>query len=188
MTTSRRPTNFLSGCRHAACQFLSVKHWLRKAQHVIGKWSLCYSWLCYFWPGRIAKVFSRTQIGREGEEVAARYLQRNGFRILTKRYRNRFGEIDLVALHANVVVFVEVKTWTQCRSLPISEDPSEAVDLQKQQRLTQAALAFLKQFHLLEHPARFDVVSVVVGNESLDPQIRHFVNAFESVGFGQFFG
>lgn len=139
------------------------------------------------WSGGIATVFSRTQLGHEGEDIAARYLQRHGFRILTKRYRNRFGEIDIVAIQANVVVFVEVKTWTHSRSLPKSEDPSQAVDLRKQQRLTQAALAFLKQFHLLERPARFDVVSVVGGNGLLQPRVRHFVNAFEPVGFGQFF-
>jgi len=71
------------------------------------------------------------------------------------------------------------------RGLP--EAQLEAVDSEKQQRLARAALSFLKQYQLLECSARFDVVSISWADRSDRPQIRHFVHAFEPVGFGQFF-
>lgn len=114
--------------------------------------------------------------------MAARFLRRKGFRILTRRLRNPFGEIDLIALERQTIVFVEVKTW---RSQ--TEDPAIAVDAEKQRRLTNAALAFLKQHQLLEHAARFDVVSIRWPEGRRSPHVRHFINAFPPVGTGQWF-
>lgn len=122
--------------------------------------------------------------GRKGERLAAKYLQQNGYRILFRSYRSWLGEIDLIALHekqggVRSIVFVEVKTWSK----PREGSPGDAVDPEKQRRLTKLALEFLKSRKLLEHRARFDVVEVILMPRS----IRHFENAFEATGNYQLF-
>ena len=96
-------------------------------------------------------------LGNEGERLAARFLRRQGYKILARRYRTALGEIDLIARDGKWIVIVEVKT----RRSDAAGQPHEAVDMHKQAQLTRLALAFLKRHHLLEHPARFDVVSIV---------------------------
>ena len=122
-------------------------------------------------------------LGNEGERLAARYLKRQGYRILARRYRTALGEIDLIARDGACIVIVEVKT----RRSDAAGQPHEAVDTYKQAQLTRLALAFLKQHGLLEHAARFDVVSIVWQDARAEPEIVHFRNAFEPPGRGQMF-
>jgi len=122
-------------------------------------------------------------LGDEGERLAARYLRRQGYTILARRYRTALGELDLIARDGDCIVFVEVKT----RRNELAGQPHEAVDMQKQAQLTRLALAFLKRHCLLEHPARFDVVSVVWEGTAREPQIVHYRNAFEPPGRGQMY-
>ena len=82
-----------------------------------------------------------------------------------------------------IVVFIEVKTR---KSLDAGH-PADAVDADKQRRLTRLALAYLKRHDLLENPARFDVISVVWREGKAKPLIEHFENAFEPVGQWQMF-
>jgi putative endonuclease len=124
-----------------------------------------------------------TTLGERGEAVAARYLRRKGYRIVARRERDALGELDLVAVDRRVIVFVEVKTRRSHRR----GHPADAVDAHKQSRLTRAALAFLKRHQLLEHAARFDVISVTWPPHSRRPVVEHFCNAFEPAGRGQFF-
>ncbi len=126
----------------------------------------------------------RTWLGPAGERAAARFLQRLGYRILARSHRQRLGEIDLIALDGDCIVFVEVKTWTS----NMDGDPSLAVDRRKQEKLSRAALVYLKAHGLLEHRARFDVVSIVwPESKNAQPTIRHFQSAFEAIGHGQMF-
>lgn len=122
-------------------------------------------------------------LGNEGERLAARYLRRQGYKILARRYRTALGELDLIARDGACIVFVEVKT----RRSEVAGLPHEAVDRAKQAQLTRLALAFLKRFRRLEEPARFDVVSIVLEGPSQRPQIVHYRNAFEPPGRGQMF-
>jgi putative endonuclease len=119
-------------------------------------------------------------LGDRGERAAARYVRRQGFRILLRGYRTARGEIDLIARDGDVLVFVEVKTRRQ-------GEPAEAVTAEKQRRLTLAALRFLKEHGLLEQRCRFDVVAIVWPDGRCDPAIEHCRNAFEAVGRGQMF-
>ena len=89
----------------------------------------------------------------------------------------------MVAVDARTVVFVEVKT----RRSHSAGEPAEAVDLEKQRRLTRLALMFLKRHDLLEHPARFDVIAITWPDEQKKPTIEHIKNAFEPVGRWQMF-
>ena len=122
-------------------------------------------------------------LGRRGEDAAARYLKRHGYRIIARGVRSRLGELDLVAVDGRTVVFVEVKT----RRTTDAGHPTEAIDADKQRRMTRAAVAYLKAHGLLEHRARFDVVSVLWPADSHRPEIELYCDAFPASGQGQFF-
>lgn len=105
-------------------------------------------------------------IGLSGEWKAARYLQKQGMKILQKRYRTSHGEIDLIAMDGEGLVFVEVKN----RPAGKMGDGISAVDRQKRKRLRFAA-----QYYLSAHPAasvRFDCVEITSAG------LRHIPNAF----------
>jgi putative endonuclease len=128
----------------------------------------------------IARALLNRLLGDRGERLAARHLRRQGLRIILRGYRTPQGEVDLLARDGPTVVFVEVKA----RRTGV---PAEAVTPEKQRRLTLAALAFLKQNKLLEHPCRFDVVAIVWPDDRKPPAVEHFRNAFEASGRGQMF-
>lgn len=136
--------------------------------------------------GVLARLFDRADdgsLGSRGEKAAARYLKRQGYRIVDRGCRLKVGEIDLVALDGETVVLVEVKT----RRSNHRGMPSEAVDPVKQRRLTRAGLVYLKSRNLLEQRARFDVVAVIWPDGDRHAIIEHMQNAFEPPGSGQFF-
>jgi putative endonuclease len=128
--------------------------------------------------------FRTKSFGERGEEAAARFLKRQGYHILGRQVHTKGGEIDLVAVEGRTVVFIEVKT----RRSTDAGHPADAVDPNKQRRLTGAALAYLKANGLLEYASRFDVVAVMWCGESSTPSIEHYRDAFPAVGAGQFFG
>jgi putative endonuclease len=129
------------------------------------------------------KEWLRGLLGRQGEKRAASFLKQNGIRVLAKGVANQFGEIDLVGLDGDTIVFVEVRTR---RSLDAGH-PAESVTPEKQGRLTRAALAFLKQNRLLDRRSRFDVIAILWPAGAKSPQIEHYKNAFEAVGPGRFY-
>jgi putative endonuclease len=112
-------------------------------------------------------------LGREGEDLAARFLTKQGYRILERNYSTRSGEIDLIALHDGDVVFVEVKT----RSGDAFGAPELAVTPRKQQRMVKAALAYIKYKKLHQVPCRFDVVAITAAAEQ--EEVELIPNAFE---------
>jgi putative endonuclease len=117
-------------------------------------------------------------LGQRGEQAAARYLKRLGYTIVARGEHVRGGELDIVAVDGRVVVFVEVKT----RSSEVAGHPADAVDLEKQRRLTRLALAYLKRHGLLGYPTRFDVVAVTWRAEARRPEIQHIKAAFDASG------
>jgi len=120
-------------------------------------------------------------VGAYGERVAAVFLERKGYLVLEKSYRAKYGEIDVIAVwKRRVVVFVEVKTWAECRE--DSGGPSDAVNDKKQEKITKTALTYMKRHRLLESAGRADVIEIVLGHTPGRPSIRHFENAFEAVG------
>lgn len=138
-----------------------------------------WSWLARLWPRR----YLPDSLGNRGEAAAARFLERLGYRILERQMRGRFGELDLVAIDGEVIVFVEVKT----RSTTSAGHPTEAITPAKQRKITQSGLAYLKRRRWLERRARFDVIAVLWSDSDSEPAVQHFVNAFDSTGFGQMY-
>lgn len=113
------------------------------------------------------------RMGRNGEELAVAYLRKLGYKIIKRNYRMPQAEIDIIAKHKGVIVFVEVKA----RQTQTFGHPKWAVTPAKQRKISMAALAYLKQNHTLNTRARFDVVTI----QSLvdNPQIEIIANAFE---------
>ena len=98
----------------------------------------------------------RIRTGREGEAIAARYLENEGYRIVERNYRCVFGEMDIIARDGKTCVFVEVKS----RKSERFGDPGLAVDRRKQRKMSAVAMCYLKEKRLLGSPSRFDVVAV----------------------------
>ena len=128
--------------------------------------------------------FLHKLLGNNGERKAVHFLRQQGYRILERQHRHQFGEIDIIALDGDQIVFVEVKT----RRTTDAGKPFEAVDLTKQKKIARAALAWLKAQRRLNQSCRFDVISIVWESENGSPEIDHFKHAFEAPGQGQIYG
>ena len=114
------------------------------------------------------KNFYKKLLGRVGEKKAGEFLKKKGYKILETNYKTHVGEIDVIAMDDEQVVFVEVKTRT-------NDDfgsPSEAVNRKKQEKYYKVATEFLMREELSDRVCRFDVVEIENG------QINHIFNAF----------
>jgi putative endonuclease len=114
-----------------------------------------------------------TETGKRGEEIAVSYLKKEGYRIRERNYRCPLGEIDIIALDGNEVVFVEVKS----RKSDDFGEPEAAVDARKQAKLSRIALNYINEHNLNDRSARFDVVAVrfLKGSD----RVRLVRNAFD---------
>lgn len=109
--------------------------------------------------------------GKKSEIIACDFLKRNGYKILETNYKNKVGEIDIIAKDKDYIVFVEVKA----RMSGMFGDPAEAVTETKQYKIRSVASVYLMQKGKTEANCRFDVVAVL-GDEDAD--IRHIKDAF----------
>ena len=116
---------------------------------------------------------ARQALGKAGEDLAVRELERRGYAILARRYRRRCGELDIVARDGPSVVFVEVKTREGCEF----GTGSEAVTGVKRRRMASVALDYLMRHRLTGQPCRFDVVSIDMSHG--DPRVEVYRNAFD---------
>ncbi len=116
----------------------------------------------------------RARIGRKGEKLARRFLKRKGYRILAKNYTCAAGELDLIALDSQTIVFVEVKS----RHDETHADPEDTVTVAKRRKLHQVARYWLAGRRADSYTCRFDVVAVTLC-ESGKAQIRHTTDAFD---------
>lgn len=106
-------------------------------------------------------------LGKRGEQIAARYLQQRGYRVLARGWRGNGCELDVVALDGDEVVFVEVKTRRNARM----GFPEEAVNAKKVRHIERGAEAWL-QAHPEHRRWRVDVVSILWDDD--EPKITHF--------------
>jgi putative endonuclease len=116
----------------------------------------------------------RIALGKTGEDLACDELERRGYAIIARRYRQRSGEIDIVARDGPTVVFVEVKA----REGRDFGGAAEAVTALKRHRITKLAVDYLARQRVTECQCRFDVVTVHF--ESGKPVVEVFQNAFEA--------
>ncbi|MBN1766177.1 MAG: YraN family protein [Sedimentisphaerales bacterium] len=116
----------------------------------------------------------KIRLGRKGEKLARKYLKKQGYRHLRSNYSTKQGEIDIIMLDGDILVFVEVKT----RRNEIFAPGEEAVNYHKQRKITAVARYFIQVYNLHEYPCRFDVVAVFMPDQG-KPQIRHWQDAFK---------
>lgn len=114
-------------------------------------------------------------LGRQGEDLARRFLEKKGYRVVTTGYRLFRGEIDIIAFDRETLVFIEVKTR---RDAALGR-PEEAVTAAKQRQIRRIAQGYLMEKDLVESglPCRFDVLSIM---PDLDGRlaVTHYENAF----------
>jgi putative endonuclease len=121
-------------------------------------------------------VDGRVALGREGEAVAEAYLRARDYRILARNFRCRSGEIDIVALDGDMLVFVEVRSRRGDRA----GTPFESVNPRKQQQVVKVARLFLSQRGWHDRTARFDVVGIRFDDDP--PTVEHLPAAFDAQG------
>lgn len=115
-------------------------------------------------------------LGQEGERLAEEYLRRMGYVFVAKNYTCRLGELDLIFLDGQDLVFVEVKTMTE-KTTQAYGRPSEKVDRNKRRHITLAAAYFLGRHPTLSDSyPRFDVLEVTL--TATRPLFSHLKNAF----------
>lgn len=119
----------------------------------------------------VEKLTNNIEKGRKGEALARDYLVSKGYRILTTNYRNKIGEIDIIALDNDVLVFIEVKT----RSNTNFGYPYEAVNRKKQNKIINCSYQYAKYHNYKNYQLRFDIIEVY-----LTPKIKinHILNSF----------
>lgn len=128
------------------------------------------------WSSPGAVTIERQDLGKRGEEIAVHELERRGYAILARRYRTRYGEIDIVARDAETTVFVEVKARATCEF----GTAAEAVTPWKQRRLARMASDYIARHGLDRRPCRFDVVAIDDAGTPSE-RVTVYANAFDSV-------
>lgn len=112
-------------------------------------------------------------LGRAGEDLAADFLKKKGYKILERNWRLGDLEIDIIAMDGDTLVMVEVKT----RSDDSYHSPEYAVDYRRQRRMTIAMNAY-KKYHNLDCDNRYDIIGIVLTSDRHD--INHIEGAFRA--------
>lgn len=115
-------------------------------------------------------------VGKLGEDIAARFLSRKGYKIVERNVKMFLGEIDIVARKKNFIVFAEVKT----RKSNTFGPPYLSITKKKKKKLMGCALCYLKMRGISELPRGIDVISVELDEFTEDlKKIEHFEDAIE---------
>ncbi len=105
--------------------------------------------------------------GKIGEDAAAKYLKQQGYEILEQNYYYNHGEIDIIAMDGNTLVFVEVKSRRSTRF----GEPEESITPKKQELLRRTAEGYVVEKNIGEIICRFDVVSIILKNGNAECKI-----------------
>ncbi|HEY4509531.1 MAG TPA: YraN family protein [Candidatus Paceibacterota bacterium] len=114
---------------------------------------------------------SRTEVGRLGEDLARKYLEKKGYRILEQNYRTRYAEIDLVAKQKDVLVFVEVRTKIGERF----GTPEETLNPRKLQKVKRNAFSYASRVKW-DKVYRVDAVCIVLDENHQVQRLNHYEN------------
>lgn len=112
-------------------------------------------------------------LGKLGEKAAQEYIKSYGYKIIDVNFKNRYGEIDIIAKDKEFIVFIEVKSRTSIKY----GLPCEAVNYTKQNKIKNTALYFIQNNKIRFSKMRFDVIEVYFNNDIVK-DIRLIKNAF----------
>ena len=117
-------------------------------------------------------------LGIKGEQAAAEYLKKKGYKIIAQNYKSRWGEIDVIAHDGAALCFIEVRT----RLTDSQGHPFETVTNYKKRRIIRTALYYLQEKGLSDDEVRFDVVAVIPSEDDADTDftIEIIQNAFDA--------
>lgn len=118
-------------------------------------------------------------VGNLGEAEAAKYLKKNGYKIVKTNYVADGHEIDIIAENCDTLAFVEVKTRTYGKENPNEPRPASSVTPEKQRKIIQAAKTYIS-FTRPEKQIRFDVIEVIVSKDKKKCNISHLIQAFNA--------
>lgn len=128
--------------------------------------------------GGIIKLTSNIKLGKLGEKLAENYLRDNGYKIIEKNFRSKFGEIDLIVFKDNILSFVEVKTRKSMKyGLPV-----EAVNYIKQKHIYLTSEYYVLKNNVKNKEITLDVIEVYFNNEK-DYKINHLKRAIEDFSY-----
>ena len=119
---------------------------------------------------------SPTTIGKKAEDTALQYLTQKGLTLITRNYRSRWGELDLIMQEGETLIFVEVRSRIHSNFT----GAAASIDFRKQQKLAKTALIYLQQFPTPPN-ARFDVVALDRQSIQSTQHIEWIKNAFEAM-------
>ena len=122
-------------------------------------------------------TITRITTGRKGEGLALAFLKKQGYKIIEKNYRTKFGEVDVIAKDKSCICFIEVRSMNTEKF----GGPEYTVDKKKQNHIAKMALLYIKRYGLENKQGRFDVVCIKDINTN-SPKIRLIKNAFELDG------
>jgi len=111
-------------------------------------------------------------LGKQGEDLAVKYLKKLGYKIIERNYRCTMGEIDIIAKEKEALIFIEVKTRKSDKDV----EPFESIGVRKQAKIRDLAEFYLQKKEVDECEIRFDVLSIVIQDK--ENQIEHITNAF----------
>ena len=112
---------------------------------------------------------SRRKLGQDGENAACELLRCRGMEILARNWRCRAGELDIVALDGDEIVFAEVKTMRQRPGFA----PSANLSARQRRRNFNAAKVYMRSLDIVGHPARFDLIEATFRGPFLVRLVRH---------------
>ena len=105
-------------------------------------------------------MYKRHIIGKVGENLAVKYLEQIDYKVIERNFECRQGEIDIIALDKNEIIFIEVKTRTSIKF----GSPADAVDRSKQKHLIKAVKYYLYSRNLEKEFVRIDVIEIYLHN------------------------
>ncbi len=118
-------------------------------------------------------MFRRSR-GKEAENIACKFIKRHGLKVIKKNFRSKFGEIDIIALDKNTLVFLEVRSVS---SLKFGL-PEESITSSKKRKLVNTAQVFIKNNETMKkYSYRFDFIGIVWKTDK--PDIKWIKNVFE---------
>ena len=128
------------------------------------------------------KSLNEKDIGIFGEKIAVDYLKRNGYKILERNFRNRWGEIDIVAKKKRTLVFVEVKASNRSSSAGNNNSfhPEDRINWKKKKQLLKMAEIYLSKNQIpFDTPHEIDIIGVEINGNKKIEKISHYKNAIE---------
>lgn len=109
---------------------------------------------------------------RRGEEIATRFLRKHGYKIIERNFRKGYGEIDIIAVHKNILVFIEVKT----RTTDEFGSPLEAIAPWKLRALIKTVQFYKMTHRNLPEQMRIDAISVMLSPGGEEERVEHVEN------------